>query len=100
MGLDWLRTARPSAQGVFALALAGLTVLNLAIVYDLWGSTRVRWALGFVPDDAVRTQIASVYASHGWRVLIPAAAGALATVILPAGAMGRLAARHVVPLVT
>jgi hypothetical protein len=93
LGLDRLLAGGWRELRWVALALAALVALNLAIVYDLWGGTRVSWALGRVPSEAERRTIAEVYVWSNWRLFVPALAGVLAVLALVA-ARARPIARH------
>ena len=90
LGLDRLVTATLRMRLALALALAALAALNLAVVYTLMGGAPIRWALGFVPDDAAQAAIAAVYAPGNWHLFLPAAAGLLAALVL-VSARGRVA---------
>jgi hypothetical protein len=99
LGLDWLRAAGSRGLWAASLLVTALAALNLAVLYDLFGGLRVRWALGFVPDAATRATIAEVYTAANWRLFLPAAAGLLAAGALAAAALGRLAGPRAAALV-
>jgi hypothetical protein len=98
LGLDRLLAASLRERRAVALGMLALVALNIAIVYDLWGGSRVAWAIGRAPDAGARATIAEVYNLGNWRLFVPGAAGLLAALALLAAGR-RLAARPAMALV-
>jgi Bacterial membrane protein YfhO len=99
IGIDWLCEAEPLAFVGTMLVLLELVAISLAVAYDLWNGQRLRWALGFTPDNQTRTLIAAVFHRSNWRPLVPGIAGLLAALPLLAAARRWITPRRAVALI-